>query len=186
MISDTHIPDDAPALPFQVLRAFAGVDAILHAGDVYEPDVLEELGEIAPVWAARGNGDDGSGGRAVQPFHERLRSEWLLEIGGLTVGLVHELPIPEDPLIPADTVASAKRRLFPGVGKIDVIVYGDSHVEAIDVIDGTLCINPGSPTLPHNLLGRLGTIGMLRVEDGVAAGTLLQLTPDGVVAIATS
>ena len=62
---------------------------------------------------------------------------------------MHELPVPEMPQFPADTVAFVKRREF-GTGDVDIIVYGDTHVEAVDVIDGSLCVNPGSPSLPHN------------------------------------
>jgi predicted phosphodiesterase len=46
---------------------------IFHAGDIHELYVLDELEKIAPVWAARGNGEDGSGGRPTQPEDERVK-----------------------------------------------------------------------------------------------------------------
>ena len=58
LISDTHIPDAAKALPPQVKEAFRDVDLIMHAGDLYEVSVLDELESIAPVLAALGD-DDG-------------------------------------------------------------------------------------------------------------------------------
>ncbi len=67
LISDTHIPEACAHVWPQVLEAFEGVDYIFHAGDVHEFSVLDELQRIAPVYAARGNGEDGSGGRPVQP-----------------------------------------------------------------------------------------------------------------------
>jgi predicted phosphodiesterase len=43
----------------EALAALAGVDSIVHAGDVGKPDVLEALAEVAPVHAVRGNNDHG-------------------------------------------------------------------------------------------------------------------------------
>ena len=60
LISDTHIPHDAKAIPPQVKEVFRGVDLILHAGDIYLSSVLDELEEIAPVLAARGDDDSPS------------------------------------------------------------------------------------------------------------------------------
>jgi putative phosphoesterase len=59
VIADTHIPDRARSLDPQLLSIFdaAQVKAILHAGDVCVPRILDELGEIAPVHAVRGNRD---------------------------------------------------------------------------------------------------------------------------------
>ena len=89
LISDTHIPDSRKELWPQVFTAFRGVDLILHAGDIYDLGVIDALREVAPIYAARGNGDDGSSGRMVQPDDDRLRLVWSLELEGLTVGLTH-------------------------------------------------------------------------------------------------
>jgi putative phosphoesterase len=177
LISDTHIPEARAELWPQVFDAFRGVDLILHAGDVHEMRVIEQLEEVAPIRVARGNGDDGSGGRPALPEDERLREVWSLEAGGVRIGITHVVPIPEMP--PHLTLARTLERLFPD-HRPDVIVYGDSHVEAIDVIEGVLCVNPGSPTLPHNLATQLGTIGFLEVEDGRPSASIWQLTDEGI------
>jgi uncharacterized protein len=177
LISDTHIPEAQEELWPQVFEAFAGVDAILHGGDIHDLVVLDQLGGIAPLWAARGNGEDGSGGRPIQPDHPRLREAWLLEFEGLKVGLTHDVPIPEYP--PHMTVERAMMRYF-GTTDVDVLVYGDTHVEAIDTIGKTLCVNPGSPTFPHNYNTQLGTIGFLEISDGKAEATIWQLTERGI------
>ena len=57
LLADTHIPRDVKMLPPHVKVALDGVDLILHAGDIYLLTVLDELEAIAPVIAARGNGD---------------------------------------------------------------------------------------------------------------------------------
>lgn len=177
LISDSHIPEARAGLWEQVFTAFAGVDCILHGGDIHVIEVIDQLSAIAPTFVARGNGDDGSGGRRRVADDDRLRDSWLLDLAGVRVGMTHDLPIPEYP--PGLTVANAKQRIF-GTSAIDVIVYGHSHVEAIDLLDGTLCVNPGSPTYPHNLQTQLGTVGFLDLRDGRATASLWQLTERGV------
>jgi predicted phosphodiesterase len=92
------------------------------------------------------------------------------------VGLTHDLPMPELP--PHYTVERWKQRRF-GTTEIDVLVYGDSHVERIDVVGSTLCVNPGSPTYPHNLNTQLGTLGFLEVGPTSVHASIWQLTEDG-------
>ena len=67
LIADTHIPEARAQLWPQVFDAFAGCDAILHAGDIHELWLLDQLERVAPVFAARGNGDEGFGGRPARP-----------------------------------------------------------------------------------------------------------------------
>jgi putative phosphoesterase len=180
LIADTHIPEARRELWPQVFDAFTGVDLILHAGDIHEVRLIDELARVAPVYVARGDGDDGGGGRPVQPEHPMLKPGWTLELGGLLVGITHALPIPEMP--PRLTVAGALGRLFPE-RRPDVVIYGDSHVEAIDTIDGVLCVNPGSPTFPHNLETQLGTIGFLEIAGGElprASASIWRLTAGGI------
>lgn len=181
LVSDTHIPEARAELWPEVFGAFEGLDLILHGGDLHELSVLHALAEVAPVYSARGNGEDGSGGRPVTPEDPRLHPSWLLELGGVRVGLTHDLPVPELP--PNLTVERWCERRF-GTTDVDVIVYGHSHVEAIDVVGSTLCVNPGSPTYPHNLQTQLGTVGMLEVDDGVAVASIWQLTVDGLAPFA--
>jgi uncharacterized protein len=181
LISDTHIPEARPELWPQVFAALAGVDVILHGGDIHDVVVLDQLAALAPIYSARGNGEDGSGGRAVAPPHPRLRYSWLLELPALRLGLTHDLPVPEYP--PRLTVARWKQRRF-GTAHIDVIVFGDSHVELIEVVDGTLCVNPGSPTYPHNLNTQLGTLGFLDIDGGLVRASIWQLTEGDAVPVA--
>lgn len=177
LIADTHIPESRPQLWPQVFEAFDGVDAILHAGDVHDFFLVDQLAEVAPLWVARGDGEDGSGGRPVQPEHPLVRYTWRVELGGVDIGLHHDLPMPPRP--PDYTVARWVERHFDGRAP-DLIVYGDTHVEAIEVHDGILCVNPGSPTYPHQLNTQLGTIGFLDIEDGVATPSIWRLTEGGI------
>lgn len=177
LISDTHLPEARKSLWPQIFDAFRGVDMIFHGGDIHELWVLDELETIAPVFAARGNGEDGSGGRPVQPQDPRVKYAWLMEIEGLWVGLTHYVPVPERP--PNFTLDKWVERFFPE-RRPDVIVSGDTHVERIATIGGTLCVNPGSPTYPHNYDTQFGTIGFLELDNGKADASVWQLTEAGI------
>lgn len=179
LISDTHIPEAMPELWPHVYDVFDGCEAILHAGDIYDLSVIDGLSAVAPTYAARGNGDDGSSGRDVQPDDDRLREAWIVKLGGARIGLTHHLPIPEQRHY---TVAKAIDRYFDGDRSLDAIVYGDTHVEHITTVDGILCVNPGSPTFPHNLQLQFGTIGYLDLDPatGSLEASIWRLTDSGV------
>ena len=177
LISDTHIPEARKTLWPQAYDAFRDVDMIFHAGDIHELWVLDELAEIAPVYAARGNGEDGSGGRDVQPEDPRVKYAWLLDIEGICIGLTHYVPVPERP--PNFTMARWIERFFPE-RKPDVIVSGDTHREAIEWVDGVYCVNPGSPTYPHNYDTQYGTLGFLELDDGDAKASIWQIVEEGI------
>ena len=177
LVSDTHIPEARHALWEQVFDAFRGVDYILHGGDIHDLSVIDQLNDVAPIYVARGNGDDGDGGRPVQPEDSRVRHVWAIELGGVRIGLTHTLPIPE--ILPSHTVERALDRLF-GHRNLDVLVYGDTHVESIETYAGVLCVNPGSPTYPHNHLTQLGTIGFLEIVAGKTDASIWKLTDAGI------
>ena len=177
LIADTHIPEARETLWPQVYDAFRGVDFIFHAGDIHDLWVLDTLEAIAPVYAARGNGEDGSGGRPVQPEDPRVRYAWTLPMEGLTVGLTHYIPARERP--PDFTVARWVDRFFPE-RRPDVIVYGDTHVELINEVDDILCVNPGSATYPHNYDTQYGTIGFLKLDAGRADASVWLINDDGI------
>ena len=172
LISDSHITKRGELWP-QVFDAFAGVDAILHAGDVWSPAVIDELEEVAPVHVARGNGDFGVD-------DARLQEHCVLRFDGVTVAMLHDFPSPSRR--PPDFVLAQAKKRFPNASP-DVIVCGHTHIEEVHDVQGLLCVNPGSPTLPYNKSLRLGTIGFLTVADGMASAELRQLTTDGSVAI---
>ena len=163
LIADTHVPRDAKALPPQVKRAFRGVDLILHAGDIYVPKVLDELGKIAPVLAARGNGD--------QDFRadHRLKQSHVLDIDGFRLGLTHIIIYPELPHYPLDRMMEKQFG-----GRVDIAVFGDTHVALVESYMDVLLVNPGSPTVPNGLY-KLGTVGLLEITGGKVEARIVQL-----------
>ena len=177
LIADTHIPEARATLWPQVYDAFEGVDCIFHGGDVHELALLDELQKVAPIYCARGNGEDGSGGRPIQPEDPRVQYVWTVEIESLTVGLTHYIPVEEGP--PGLTLEKFVARYWPDKTP-DVIVSGDSHTELIAEIDGILCVNPGSPTYPHNYDTQYGTIGFLDIDGNRADASVWLITDNGI------
>ena len=177
LISDTHIPEARESLWPQIYQAFRDVDLIMHAGDIHALKVLDDLEDIAPVYAARGNGEDGGGGREIQPEDPRVRYSWLLQFDNVSVGLTHYIPIPERP--PNLTIDLWVDRFFPDT-KPDVIISGDTHRERIQKIQGILCVNPGSPTYPHNYDTQFGTIGFLDIDGTNVEPSIYQIIEEGI------
>ena len=150
VLSDTHVPGAASALPPAVFEIFKDVDLILHAGDIVELSVLDELRAIAPVEAVAGNMD---GAEA----HRRLPERKVLSLGRFSVGLTHGK-------YRIDRQHEMIRKEF---GLIDLIVYGHSHTPFWGAVDGVLFLNPGSPTdkryAPYN------SVAVLRVGEELTA-----------------
>lgn len=171
LIADTHIPEAMPELPAQVREVFAGAELILHAGDMHCLDVLDWLETTAPVLAARGNGDNGSGGRPVVPDDPRLREAQVVTHAGWTIGLVHDVLDPTK--MPHWPLERTMQHYFGR--RTDLIVCGHTHVERLAQYDGVWVINPGSATLPHNLTAQPGTAGVLLLEGNRAHATIYDL-----------
>ena len=163
LIADTHIGGDVKNLPPHVREAFKGADLILHAGDIYQPRVLDELETIAPVLAARGNGD------WAFPQDHRLKRNHIINVAGLNLGMTHGINYPAPRKYPFDKVMENE------FGKcMDIIVFGDTHVAMVERYNSTLLVNPGSPTLPGGLYD-LGTVGLLEIVDNKATVRIVQL-----------
>jgi putative phosphoesterase len=117
IISDTH-----GLLRPEACERLAGVDHIIHAGDIGRPEVIAGLRELAPTTAIRGNVDKG------QWADDHPHTEWLT-LGGRTLYVLHNLD---------------ELDLDPAAAGIDVVVSGHSHRPKIETIDGVLYLNPGS------------------------------------------
>lgn len=117
VVSDTH-----GLLRPEVKPALAGVDRILHLGDVGKPLILKELGEIASVTAVRGNVDrDGACGK--------LPETEVVLIEGHYIYMLHDLKT---------------LHLDPAAGKFAAVLSGHTHVPNYFTKNGVLYFNPGS------------------------------------------
>src|SRR3954469_3122668 len=108
IISDTH-----GLLRPEAERGLAGVDHIIHAGDIGRPGIVDTLRRIAPVTAIRGNVDSGERAREYSDTK-------LVRLAGKSIYVLHDLKT-----LKAD----------PGAGA-DVIISGHSHVPKIDTVGG--------------------------------------------------
>ncbi len=138
LISDTHIPSRATCLPKEVFTSFENVDYIIHAGDLVELKVIDELEQIAPVLAVRGNMD----GPETQDILPTLNS---LKIFDRKIGVIHD---------PNTMSGMEKMRELVKENGFDVLVYGHTHNANIKWEEKILYINPGSPTNPSSLLNK--------------------------------
>jgi len=117
VISDTH-----GLLRPEAIKALAGADHILHAGDVGDAGILDRLREIAPLTAIRGNVD-------VSGVCGSLPATEAVELGGKVFYLVHSV---HD--LDIDPVAAG----------VAVVVSGHSHRPEIQERASVLYLNPGS------------------------------------------
>ncbi|MGO8931990.1 MAG: metallophosphoesterase family protein [Limisphaerales bacterium] len=120
VISDTHNYLD-PLIP----QLFAGVDHILHGGDIGRPAIILALEQIAPVTAVAGNTDD--------PGFQYPQTG-LVELGGRRF-LVHHVVNPQSLADPMRTRIARERP--------DVVVFGHTHKSFCQTVGGVLFFNPG-------------------------------------------
>ncbi len=132
LISDTHIPTRAKSIPKEVFQTFENTELILHAGDLVNMSVIDELEQVAPVLAVYGNMD----GRAIREKLPKINSFTLLD---WKIGIMHD---------PSALFGIRKMREIAARNRFDVLVYGHTHSSKVKWEAGVLFINPGSPTNP--------------------------------------
>ena len=151
VVADTHVGEHLPWLPREVLDLLDGVDLILHAGDISEPAVLDELGELAPVVAVRGNHDD-------VPGLGHLARDVVVRAGDARIGLTHgtrraavELPAGLLSLAVGRPVLLGFAETMVGRFRdVDCVVVGHLHMPIDAVADGVRIFSPGAVTCPSS------------------------------------
>ncbi|HEU4456537.1 MAG TPA: metallophosphoesterase family protein [Longimicrobium sp.] len=153
IISDTH-----GLLRARVLELFDGVEHILHAGDVGDPDILTALEAVAPVTAVWGNVDGWDVRNRVSEVAE-------IERAGVKIVVVHGMqlgsPTPE-------RVAAA----YPHAG---LAVFGHSHKPIIKQVGSTLAVNPGSAG--HQRFRDPVSCAIAEIDGGRVTARLIDLDP---------
>jgi uncharacterized protein len=144
LISDTH-----GLLRPEALAALAGVDRIIHAGDIGNARILEALAAIAPVDAVRGNNDNG-------PWAEAVPHSLTLTVDGVAIHLLHDL-----------------KELKGALPPVQVVIAGHSHKPMVRKENGVLLVNPGSAG-PRRFKLPV-TVGFLSIAAGTASATITQL-----------
>lgn len=146
LISDTHslLRPEAAAL-------LQGCDLIIHAGDICDAIVLDDLRAIAPTVAVRGNNDRG-------PWADKLRASETVKVGGVLIYVVHDI---------------ADLSKDPAAAEADIVVTGHSHKPLVERRAGVLFINPGSAG-PRRFKLPISACELV-IEDKVAVPRLVEL-----------
>jgi len=154
VIADTHIPRRAKALPESLLPHLERADLILHAGDLMDPTLLDDMAAHAPVLAVRGN---------LDPPAARLPEVLRFEFGGVRIAMIHDSGRKKGR-------RNRMKRRFPDAR---VVVFGHSHIPWLEDEEGLLLLNPGSPTDRRRQPEH--TFALLRVDGGEVRAEMLAL-----------
>jgi putative phosphoesterase len=122
VIADTH----GFLLP-TAIKALKGVDLIVHAGDVGNTEVLDNLKSIAPVFAVRGNMDMTEGLR-------ELPETEVVEVGDVLLYVIHDIH---------------RLDIMPSKSGFSVVIFGHLHCPSVSEKSGVLFLNPGSAAQPR-------------------------------------
>ena len=133
------------------MAALRGAQHIIHAGDVGKPEILDQLGEMAPVTAVRGNIDKGTWAR-------ELPETQVVELFGISIYVLHDLGTLD---------------LKPQAAGFRVVISGHSHVPKQEMRDGVLYFNPGSAG-PRRFKLPI-TVGRLVCEDESVRGEIITI-----------
>ena len=153
VVSDTH-----GYLNPRVLELLQGVEHILHAGDIGDAAIIDQLSSIAPVTTVRGN-NDRTGPASLLP------EEVTLELAGRTVYLTHIVKVPKEP-------GDAANKPYVDAG-IDVVVFGHSHIALQKTLGPVLFFNPGAAGKRRFKL--VPSIGTLELAKDEVRGTIIPL-----------
>lgn len=153
VISDTHITSKSDALPKEIIEAFKDVDMIIHAGDLVNLSALEKLKQLCKnIKAVCGNMDS-------QDVKSTLPTKEIITVGIHKIGVTHGY----------GSVVSIRERITEifKVHKVDIIIYGHSHMPFNEIINNILYFNPGSPT--DKIFAPYNSYGILEINDKIVA-----------------
>ena len=158
VVSDTHMPRGARALPARCVAELRAADAILHAGDFMRVEVLRMLEELGPpVHGVHGNVDD-------EALRRALPAARVVVAAGARIAMIHDAG-------PRAGRLARMRRRFKDA---DAVVFGHSHLPLHETAgDGFQIFNPGSPTERRGAPAH--TMGIATVEAGRVGFELIAL-----------
>ena len=154
ILSDTHIPTRARALPNEVIQAFREVDYIIHAGDITSLEVLDTLADLAPVIAVCGNIDRDDKLQAI------LSDKEIITLNGYRIGITH------GHRRTGKTTLDRALKCFEK-DDVDCIIFGHSHMPYCEFVNNILMFNPGSPTDKRK--NEFFSFGIMELNDKIKA-----------------
>ncbi|MCB0873072.1 MAG: YfcE family phosphodiesterase [Thermoleophilia bacterium] len=172
VVCDTHVGDVLPSLPDEVCAALAGVDLIIHAGDVTSRGVIDRLEAIAPVVAVRGNHD-----RLLDDLPEDV----VVTVAGVRIGVTHGrrnraaevCSVFAGLVIGRPVTLGLARALRRRVGRVDCLVFGHYHLPFHQRVGGTDVVSPGALYVidadPTAVFSGLRALAFRRFRSGLPA-----------------
>jgi len=158
LISDTHVPARARCIPKEVLQAFENVDYIIHAGDLVELSVIDELEQIAPVLAVYGNMDSPEVSDMLPKLNSLKLFDWKIGVAH-DPGMLHDI---------------GKMKEIIEHNRFNVFINGHTHRSSIKWEGKTLYINPGSPINPDTPFNK-PTVALLKVTKEAIVPEIVQI-----------
>jgi putative phosphoesterase len=146
VISDTHIPDRAPEIPSELLKAIRECDAVIHAGDFTSVDVYRQIRSLKPIKAVIGNIDE-------PELTVLLKTKEIFTFEGVKIGLTHGTG-------KSEAVLDNVRRQFDET--FGLVIYGHAHTASCEKIGKTIFFNPGSPT--DKIFAPFNSYGIINIE----------------------
>ena len=155
VLSDTH----SIAIPTPLIERFKSVDLIIHAGDVCDIKTLKLLKKLAPTKAVQGNMDE-------MPVKKELPIKEIIDCGNIKIGVTHGHI--------GDTREALKnaQALFKN-DKMDVVIFGHSHLALSQKIGNCLYFNPGSPN--DSVRAKFFSYGLISVEAGKIKAEIVKI-----------
>ena len=147
LISDTHIPTRANAIPNKVLEIFKETDLIIHAGDLVQFEIIKELEKLAKVVAVFGNMDSND-------VRKKLPEINSVNVEGQKIGIIHN---------PGALWGMKEMKRIAKENGFNILVFGHTHRNFMKKDEDILFINPGSPTNPLPPFVTKPTFGLLKV-----------------------
>ena len=152
VLADTHTHGASRPLPSGAWPYIESADHILHAGDVVDPSLLDELKSFAPVTVVMGNCD------ALDVKDWGATDEVEIELGGVRIAMLHD----------SGATKGRRERMRARFPDARVVVFGHSHMPMNEDADGLLLFNPGSPTWKRT--APFPSMGLLWIEGGSVEG----------------
>ena len=146
VISDTH-----GRLPKSVKTVFKNIDLIVHAGDIGKREILESLGQIAPIIGVRGNMDMGNWAR-------HLPEKEVIKVSELSLCVIHDV---------------TKTDLNSNLNRYQIVISGHTHCPMVETHRKVLFLNPGSAVQPR--YGYPASVGLLRINGKSVKARLIEI-----------
>ena len=160
VVADTHIPASAKVIPPIIMQEAQSSDICLHAGDLTQLSIYQQLSKIVKTYAVYGNMDD-------SVVRKNLPQKEIIKADSYTIGLTHGAGAPKRIFSYLDNIFKDEK------DTIDIFVFGHTHKPLDIEKEGKIYFNPGSCTdivfAPYN------SYGIIEIEDKTIKRSILKI-----------